>query len=664
MVEALFAGFDPDAPPVDGGTSAAASEEPVAQEAPALPTGQGDAAGEGAGPRRDEDDDSSSSDSDAGQQSADSAAEHMAQVIQEQEEKPGAKRAVYMITISRVLPETLQATGLRDVTKMSRGEVQECVRDAFDNPMTTPSGGAPRTRDAGIVDKIVVFREAHSSGEIHFHVAVKFKGKESRVWCPAKRTLRSRHNMPSHFSCTHQWWSAVRYGHVPSPKKPTVDPDPLVWTHDGRTIDLYAESQEPWLARAWKARREAHECESARKGKGAKFNKTDLTSLILTERLFTKAAIMRYAKQHGTAAMVTFVNGHIRQLKEYIEDALEWDGAEDAEFRENETDWALLCRTADGQCALGDSACGYRSAAMEIFQHNSSNFDWRVLAKALRSIIINGPAKEVPVPMLVGSTNSGKSTICIPFDWLFGFKHVLHKPAKNSGFGLRNITKSKRFIFWDDYRPVEYAMLPKQAVPVDTFLSLFQGLPFEVQASQSFNDGNIDWSWKRGAVITAKEKELWAPRSGVTEEDVKHMRSRVREFRFSTIPEGSRRGVQPCPCCMARWIRDGAAAADAAPALAPWPQATTAPQGAGGAAGSGAPPAGCHAASAQEPVLGFAALMQKAAIPPEIAHALQQEAVALGAIDAREFMAADWQSLSAWSMLRPFQARRLLCLVS
>jgi hypothetical protein len=75
----------------------------------------------------------------------------------------------------------------------------------------------------------------------------------------------------------------------------------------------------------------------------------------------------------------------------------------------------------------------------------------------LKDIVKNGPSKTCRVPMLVGPSNTGKSTVLYPFDDLFGPKQVFHKPALGSSFALRNIVQKKRFIFWDDYRPVEYA---------------------------------------------------------------------------------------------------------------------------------------------------------------------------------------------------------------
>ena len=62
---------------------------------------------------------------------------------------------------------------------------------------------------------------------------------------------------------------------------------------------------------------------------------------------------------------------------------------------------------------------------------------------------------------------------------------------------------------WDDYRPVQYA---QKTVEVSTVLSLYNGLPFEVQVSQSFHDGNPDFWWDRGAVVTAPEEGLWDPK--------------------------------------------------------------------------------------------------------------------------------------------------------
>ena len=146
------------------------------------------------------------------------------------------------------------------------------------------------------------------------------------------------------------------------------------------------------------------------------------------------------------------------------------------------------------------------------------------------------------------------------FDQVFGPERVFHKPALGSKFALRNILRHKRFLFWDDYRPVEFAQC---TVQVSTFLSLFTGQPFEVQVSQSFTDGNIDFKWQQGCVLTAKAEGLWQPLGCVSQEDIRHMQSRVIVFPInSQVP--NLRDIDPCPVCLCKCVTSGAAAHDAA----------------------------------------------------------------------------------------------------
>ena len=90
-------------------------------------------------------------------------------------------------------------------------------------------------------------------------------------------------------------------------------------------------------------------------------------------------------------------------------------------------------------------------------------------------------------------------------------------------------------------------------MPVASFLSLFIGKPTEVQVSQSFNDGNADVQWRRGAVFTAKSEGLWNPTHRVSAEDVRHLKNRVELFKFTSTIDALR-DVEPCASCMSRWI--------------------------------------------------------------------------------------------------------------
>ncbi|CAE7343110.1 unnamed protein product, partial [Symbiodinium microadriaticum] len=521
-------------------------------------------------------------------------------------EDDSKKTQVHFITFSRLLPGTVELRDLRDLESMSREDIACCVWKAFDEPLAAGRGRPPTATE--LVRKIAVFREEHADGMHHFHVAVLLR--QSRSFVAAKRTLRERDHLAAHFSASHTgFWSAVRYGHIPTAKKPEVDATPLSWSEDGGwgALDLFAESQRPWMAHVWKRRHEAstHNApvldlavtwaffeESAKQAssgsqhgsKRQKFNKLDLTSIILAKNLTTKAAVLAYAQDHGTAEMQVFVHAQQRKLPEFLQEAAEWGMARAAAVAEKDLDWDLVC-----------------------------------------------------------PTNSGKTTILLPFDDLFGFKHVFHKPALNSKFALRNLLKEKRFLFWDDYRPVEYA---QETLPVTAFLSLFQGQPLEVQVSQAFNDGNVDFEWHRGCVMTAKSEGLWVPHGSVSQEDVRHMQSRVHVF-TATATIRQLQDTVPCKHCMCAWIRDAAAQHDAAELVRVLPL-----------------PGAVEPAVQAARVDGLAALCVQARLPTEKMQRIDAELRSLGALHAAELAVEDWRQLQSWGELLPFEQRRLLAAVS
>lgn len=583
------------------------------------------------------------------------AAESLAQLLLDDlgEEDPTCRQQVYLGTASRVLPHALGSTDLIDISDLTREDVEKMVRRACDDPLV-PAGRRGRRRGEqgegghGRVDKILVVREEHASGEPHFHWALKLFDKLS--FAPIKHTLRERNHVATHWSCSHtQFWSASRYLVVPSTTK-AVDKKPHVWTWDHRQLDLFAEAQEPWMAKTWKRRREACELEAAAGTcKKAKFTKLDLTSLVLEKSLMTKPLLLEFSQDHGSAPMQLFVHQNQRKLKELIEDAEEWGRARQAAKAERESDWDVVCRFANAPCELG-TACNYTEAADRIFSANEKHgLSREALAVALRKIIMNGPSKTTRVPVLVGYTNTGKTTLIVAFDKVFGFRHVFHKPALGSRYALRNILKDKRFLLWDDYRPVQYGI---ETVPVATFLSLFTGNPFEVQMSQSFNDGNEDFEWRRGCLMTAKEKDLWKPMGCVDTEDVEHIKSRCDIFpcreKIANLKDTS-----VCPHCMCKWIYESALANDARTVLQPLLPL---------AAGLGTFSVQQWPGQQQQPdvIAGFSLLLQAARLSQAAAQNLQKDLVALGAIDVAELTASDWLSCTAFMALRPLEQRRLM----
>ena len=577
-------------------------------------------------------------------------AQRIAAIVQDLGDEDGDHKGVaYLGTISRVLADTQAASNLRDIKATSRPELAECVRNAFDDPLPDPLGrGRKCARTEGIVKKIVVFKEAHQDGDVHFHVGVLLA--TPRTWRSAKRTLRERDHVPSHWSCSHtQFWSIVRYGFFPTLKKPDVDPEPYVWTADNSELDLFEASQKPWNAKMWKRRaEEAEKRRSAGTEKTkARFTKLDLTATILERSLKTKTEILEYAQEKGTELMQHFVHNHQKHLKDYLADALEWGAAREKANLDRETDWNLVCRVAAEACPHG-ADCTYAAAASKFFDANRATLSKLELSAALRAIILRGPSKTTRTPWIIGPTNTGKSTLVLPFDELFGSNRVFYKPAFGSSCPLRNILKDKRFLFWDDYRPVEFA---QETIDVPTFLSLFTGHPFEVQVSQAFSDGNEDFEWRRGAVITAKAKDLWEPWGEVDDEDVRHMKSRVHMFNCcAKLPE--LRDTSPCTQCMCSWIVSGSNQHDAAPVL----QQPVMPLQSNSSS-TWATPHGPHRPGE---VLGLSALAAKVQLPEAVVDALGADMSALGAIHVNELTADDWKSLPSWSRLRVLEQRRLL----
>ena len=545
-------------------------------------------------------------------------------------------QSVYLCTIARVLPGTLQAADFKDVRRMTRQQIGDCVRAAFNDPIVEPGQAGRRAVEAEVVKKLAVFQEAHEDGEPHFHIAILLNAE--RRWLVAKRTLQIRNRLPSHWSASHkQFWSAVRYGAIATCKKPVVDDSPFQWSIDGLVWSLFDAAQEPWNAHCWRQRLEKAERKrlcGELKGK-AKFSKLDLTSLIIAKDLKSAADIMAFAQNHGTHKMQEWVCQNQRKLGEFLQEALDWQAARETSVLEKETEWALLCRKAEETCGQGGQ-CSYANAAQLFFEANSASLDRVELAYALRGVMVCGPSKTTRSPIIIGPSNSGKTTLVVPFDELFGHARVFHKPALNSNFPLVNLSKDKRFLFFDDFRPIEYA---QGTIDVGTFLSLFNGHPFEIRQSQAFRHGNEDFAWRKGCCLTAKDQELWEPWGAVSAEDVQHMKNRMHVFTCHAVLKNLRQ-TDPCVPCMCKWIRDGAAAGDARPLLQP--------------ALLGPGPDTSH------DLEGMANLLLAAKLPPGKGKALEAELLALGAVNVKEVDARDWQSLTAFVSLLPFEQRRLL----
>ena len=375
------------------------------------------------------------------------------------------------------------------------------------------------------------------------------------------------------------------------------------------------------------------------------FTRLDFTSMVLAKGLDSRSQVMRYVQDCGTTAMQLFVNQHQRLLNDYLENAFEWSGARAAAEKEDLKDWDLVCKAAEDVCQHGPG-CRYRQVAHEILVKNAANFDRRHLANSIRKIIMLGPCKEARVPFLVGATHTGKSTLVDSVDDLFHFKQVVHLPADtDQKFALRNWVKAKRFAYFDEFPPVEYARL--KTISVTTFKKAFGGKYFEIQVPKNWSDGNVDFKWNRGAIFTNKEDGLWDPVRGVSQEDIKHLKARVELFSLTyqfVQPGQSAPGdvVPECRCCFAKWLVEACAAYDASQGL----QANPLPVG-----------------PVDSPVTDLSLFLERAQVPSRLSTAISADVIALGATNVIELTQADWEHLPSWPLLKVLERRRILQMV-
>ena len=295
-------------------------------------------------------------------------------------ERVDAVQMVYLITFSRVLEEALASSPAgavyKDLALLSHADIAASVRDAFDNPVLSGArGGRPRKTDLARVSFLVVFKEHHADESVHYHVVVRLV--ENTRFSTAKRTLRERHGLASHFSCTHtQVWSALRYCHIETPAKPEVDAEPHQWSSDGRDLDLFALSQQPFNAEIWRKRREASEKEASSKQAKTVFDLMDLTSLVMSKHLYSKDSLLAYVQKYGSMVMQRMVRKRQSSLLKDIEEIKEWASAEENADSERHTGWQLLCRCAEKQCPHGNTNCTYNKAVWQIFERNRDTLDW------------------------------------------------------------------------------------------------------------------------------------------------------------------------------------------------------------------------------------------------------------------------------------------------
>ena len=193
-----------------------------------------------------------------------------------QAEDLGKRKQVYLVTLPHpraAWPDRdRDSEGFRCPGSLRRDEIINIFKDIFARPEYADIGNQHKGTKLAL-EKMVVFRELHQPTEAgercaHYHVALC--GSRTFRFLPYKRALRVRFKLASHWSCSHDgYWSVVRYGFMPTPRKPQAELDDkyVAWTQVGKHRPLVEECQEPWSSSALKRRREHAAKEKSEQGK-------------------------------------------------------------------------------------------------------------------------------------------------------------------------------------------------------------------------------------------------------------------------------------------------------------------------------------------------------------------------------------------------------------
>ena len=152
----------------------------------------------------------------------------------------------------------------------------------------------------------------------------------------------------------------MRYIHFTTVGKPKVDEEPLVWTADGRPLDLYHESQEHFMAAVQMKRRqeaERHAAGAAAEGSAKKkvkkgeqsamkFNKLDFFALVIAEKLWKPSLVLRHVQTKASQEVRLWVSRCQEKLPALLKQAKQWDGAPMDAGQEEESKLGLVHRIA------------------------------------------------------------------------------------------------------------------------------------------------------------------------------------------------------------------------------------------------------------------------------------------------------------------------------
>ena len=442
-----------------------------------------------------------------GQQQDGSAQPHDAASLADEDlrEAPGSVKSVYLVTLP-ALRSGCAPRGYVCPSTWSHDDILRVFLAVFN--------AGPEHEAAGrlTLECVTVFRERHAGqdgapGPYHWHVALK--ASSSFRFVSYKRIFHVEHGLATHWSCTHMgYWSAVRYGFMPSPKKQQdeLDPHPRSWARSGEHPPLFEACQEPLTASALSRRREKKVKDAAGGGKPEpRPTEMDLYAVIVKNGFRNTpddsnaaSRLVAFLKAHGTPALVAYAFKNRAKLPGLIDDVWSWEKVDAYLEAHAKSRLDQLYAAAAMPCM-----CQGRWAPQALEALSRNGLCPELFCKDVFRLLRDGRRPDVPVTVLMGRFGGeGKSFLLAPLRALYGPGHVQSTPQRGN-FPLLGL-ETKKVVLLDDW------CFDDTVLPLPTQLLWYEGKPFPLPRPQnsSHYQGHLLYEGTAPIFVTVKEKDL------------------------------------------------------------------------------------------------------------------------------------------------------------
>ena len=467
-------------------------------------------------------------------------------------EQPHCVKQVYLVTLPALQCQKDDCKGLVCPSTWKHEDVAAVMLDAFRKPVHT-NNNASWGKQATSLDCMVVFRERHAArspgtlGPFHWHIALK--ADASFRFAPYKRSLTVHHGIASHWSASHTgFWSAVRYGYIPSPSKQQedLDPEPLAWHRLGKEMDLFALSQEPTTASALARRRESKVKQASSVGKAEpRPTEFDLYPIIVQQ------GFQNGPDDHN--ALVTFAFKNRARLPGLIDDVWSWETVDDFLAEHGKSRVEMLVAAAGASCICQGE---WMQTAMQSLLRNG--IDPSSLCRDIYRLLEAGRREDVPVLVLMGRYGGeGKSFWLGPLRLIYGIDNVQATPQPGN-FPLLGLER-KKVALLDDW------CFDANVLPLPTQLLWYEGKPFPLTRPQNSNtyNGHLLYRGTAPIFVTCKEKDLGPVqekaqvalmRGHPSEHTMLLRRLKIYSFKQPLPSRGNAPRIPECMQCFARLL--------------------------------------------------------------------------------------------------------------